>query len=285
MRQSSFLTSLFLLSGLGLRTLSALLASGAAHAAIDENRLWLPRTHVQLRPDLLAAAQFAEQSEECVEVLSGELDSSRSTEDAPVFRIVCRNEAGFTYGVRVQNAGAPNAELEKVMGARSAAAVSSHLPAVTGDNKSVDGATDEEAVLRHCEETLRRRTSGMAGVTVDLKNHRRTTAPDGTLQYDIDFETKDSKGASLLFWAACLVGSNAAVKVELHPRQKTSKMPGLSAAPIGEPAIATGVAAKAALKNATVPADAGVVPAIRSAPVSGTSKPQPDGDDGWEVIE
>jgi len=274
-RQSSFLTSSLLLS--------VMLTSGVTHAAIDENRLWLSRTRVQLRPLLLAAAQFAEKTEECVEVVSGELDLPRSTDDAPVFRIVCRNAAGFTYGVRVQNAGAPNAELEKVMGASSNAAVSSHLPA---DEKSAGGATDEDTVLRHCEEMLRRRTSGMVGVTVDLKNHRRTTAPDGTLQYDIDFETKDSKGDSLLFWAACLVGGNAAVKVELHPRQKTNKIP---AAPHVEPSIADDVAPKTTPKDAAVNPGAGEVPvtepASRSEPVIGKSKPQSDGDDGWEVIE
>lgn len=273
MRQRRSLTSLCLLG--------VLLAAAGPVVAVNEGRLWLPRAHLQLQPYLLAAAKLAEQSPECVEVISGELDLSRSTETAPVFRVVCRNEAGFTYGVRVMNAGAPDATLEKVQGR----GVPAKSPLSPRANKKDDGtpaaaradAADEESVLRRCEDALRRRTSGMTGVGIDMSTSQRTTTPDGATHYDIDFDARDPSGEPLLFRAVCHVGPNDAVRLELSPRRQIRNT--LSS----EPAAPGDAPAMSASEGDSTRAEKGEAPAIPPAPVNETA-PAPD-DDGWEVVE
>ena len=84
--------------------------------ALRESRLWLPKKYTYLMPRLISAAYTAESSDDCVEVVDAQLDVGRSTEELPLFRIICRNAEGKTYIVRLS--GEPVSEATRQQAAK-----------------------------------------------------------------------------------------------------------------------------------------------------------------------
>ncbi len=64
---------------------------------LNLDRLWLPTSYTKYWANLRQISEFVLASERCVEVVRGELARADSTEDAPVFAIVCRDSARHTY--------------------------------------------------------------------------------------------------------------------------------------------------------------------------------------------
>lgn len=266
----------------------ATLAASSLSFAVKESRLWLPRAQQELRPLLLAAAQLAENSDECEEVVSGELDADPSADADPVFRIVCRNPAGYTYSVRVVDAGKPGAKLEKVQSgvpASGKVTSSAQSPSVTG-----------EGAAKKCMAAVQLRTSGMAGAKLDEAALRPlSSATAGELLYGLDFDATDPSGNVLRFQAICRVAAGGNAGVEIKPRRTALVKPAAKeAATSTEAATSSGTEAAG-----VVPADG--APETKTTPISlperGNStgadnrdaddagKVKPAADDGWEVIE
>lgn len=252
----------------------AVLIADSAHA-VKESLLWLPRAQSEFKPLLVQAAQLAESSEECEEVISGELDTERSEQQAPVFRIICRNPAGYTYSVFVTDAGMPNARLEKVQGADASASNASVVSAKTGSK-----AVDEKTARKNCLASLRIRTSRMAGVELDESNLQRLVAEAGLTQFEMDFDAADPAGMALHFHATCRVTASGTALVEVRPRRAANERP----------------AAKPPLASPQKAHDAAdPEPATPSSPRQSdgetTPKQESDGkaehvdEEGWEVVE
>ena len=68
-----------------------------SHAAVDENRLWLPKTYTRLQSRLLLSAQAAEKTERCAEVIGGRLNIDQSNDDGAYFVITCRDAYRRSY--------------------------------------------------------------------------------------------------------------------------------------------------------------------------------------------
>jgi hypothetical protein len=253
----------------------AVLAADSVHA-VKESLLWLPRAQSEFKPLLVQAAELAESSEECEEVISGELDTERSAQQAPVFRIVCRNPGGYTYSVFVTDAGKPNAQLEKVQGGADASASN----ASDGPSRAGSNAVDEKTARKSCLASLKMRTSRMTGVKLDESNLQRLASETGLTQYEMDFDAADPAGMALHFHATCRVTASGTALVEVRPRRAASES---SAA---KPPLAPPQKAHDAVEPE---------PATPSSPRQGdkqaTPKQEDNGktehvdEDGWEVVE
>jgi hypothetical protein len=255
-------------------TVAATLVMDSAHA-LNQSVLWLPRAQSELKPLLIEAAQLAESSDECEEVISGEQDMERSTEAAPVFRIVCRNPAGYTYSVYVTDAGKPDATVEKVQGsAGSKTAAGSASSSKT--SKGTAGTVDDRTARQNCLASLKIRTERMTGVQLDASNLQRLASATGVMQYEMDFDAADPSGMALHFHAMCRVSASGTPLVEVRPRRVVNDKPAAKS-----PAAAT---TREHEEEASKPAST----------AGKQTEPAPDDDDGraksvdeegWEVVE
>lgn len=115
--------------------------------ALSENRLWLSKKNSYLMPGLISAARQVESTEECTEVVDGQLDNGRSTPEIPVFRFICRNPQGLTYVVRSTG--------EKVPVQSSSAAQSTRMePNAAKYDRKVRQTTEITKTTESTEETL-----------------------------------------------------------------------------------------------------------------------------------
>lgn len=90
---------MLLLNRLRQLSLIALLFTGSWAYAVDQERLWLPKSYSELKPKLLAAAQQAEASDRCITVTAGEMIVSKNTTEDYYFLITCRDQHGNTYSL------------------------------------------------------------------------------------------------------------------------------------------------------------------------------------------
>ena len=79
--------------------LSALLILFVAQVSASE-RFWLPRSYQSYMPQLIAAANAAEQTERCVEVLQGSLATDKPGENEVQFLLTCRDDDKRSYNLR-----------------------------------------------------------------------------------------------------------------------------------------------------------------------------------------
>lgn len=253
----------------------AVLVADSAHA-VKESLLWLPRSQSEFKPLLVQAAQLAESSDECEEVISGELDSERSEQQAPVFRIICRNPAGYTYSVFVTDAGKPSARLEKVQGAADASASNASI----GSSKTGSKSVDEKTARKNCLASLRLRTSRMTGVELDESNLQRLVPEAGLMQFEMDFDAADPAGMALHFHATCRVTASGTALVEVRPRRTANE----------HPAAKPPLASPQKTHDAADP-DPATPSSTRQSDGETTPKQENDGkaehvdEEGWEVVE
>lgn len=271
--------------------LLALVVANSAHG-VQDNRLWLLRTQQALRPQLVQAAQLAENTEGCEEVISGELDTERSMDSEPVFRIVCRNPAGYTYSVFVTDAGKPGARVEKVQTADNL-----NTRSASPSGKSVRPATINEKTARQkCLAALKLRTDRMADVILRDSDLRRLQSPAGAVHYELDFDASDPSGLALRFQATCRVSAGGTALIEIKPRRAEVVAPPRK---LDAPATqrdggdTNSILTDEALTDKTRNADASI-PALESEsekvqkPVPAVpvpAAPKQTDDDGWEVVE
>lgn len=273
-------------------SLPLLLAATVANSAygLEENRLWLPRAQHELRPLLVQAAQLAENAEGCQEVISGELDTERSVDAAPVFRIVCRNPAGYTYSVFVTDAGKPNASVEKVQSADSASVGKTATPS---GNPARPATVDDNTANRKCLAALKLRTDRMVDVVLQESDLRRRQAPTGDVQYELDFDAADPSGLALRFHAICRVSAGGTALIEIKPRRAdaaVSHKPDVPAAQQEAGDKNSVLTDEATAADGRMPAPANESEKAQKPKLAQPAAPKPvapkvTDDDGWEVVE
>jgi hypothetical protein len=69
-------------------------------SAISSDALWLPRSYQAYLPQLMLAAQQAESTERCHNVLNGGLANDKPVEKTVEFRVTCRDEDKRSYNLR-----------------------------------------------------------------------------------------------------------------------------------------------------------------------------------------
>jgi len=280
-------------------TLSTLLASSSLcssivlAASIDENRLWLPRTQHELKPQLVQAAQLAATAEECAEIISGELDANHSDANTPVFLIVCRNPAGYTYSVYITNAGKPNAKVEKAQGGAVTDGQIGNAPAAKG----ATAAVDDKTASKNCIAALKQRTAHMTGIELDESNLQRLEPAAGDTQYEMDFDAADPSGLALHFHAVCRVAADGTALIDVKPRHVEKA---LTPKPQAQATPQSKVETEGGSKSDALPSKTGSKsdepkpaeplskqPTSTDSPSNEPKSTDPNsaGDDGWEVVE
>lgn len=69
----------------------------ADEATLPMDRLWLPKSYGQYWANLRQVAEQKTATETCVKLIRAELVTGESTLDAPVFAVLCRDNAGKTF--------------------------------------------------------------------------------------------------------------------------------------------------------------------------------------------
>ncbi len=190
---------------LKLGVLSLGLSVSSLGFALDESRLWLPSEYERLYLDLKASAEAAEALDRCVTVLRGTLDLQQSRDDAPVFRIQCRQANGRTYNELVD--GVTHTPMTTVAALPPS---EEELEALKVEREAFFFAQCRQAVLASTDMFLER---------VFLTESPQ--AQDFTMEsarFDFDFDAENLEGVSLSYKAICRVNLDEAARVDVMPR-------------------------------------------------------------------
>ncbi len=163
-------------------TLLLFLFSNSSVAALQGN-FWLPSSYSALMPVLEQAVLEAESTPKCQKVISGSISEQRSTLSSPVFKLVCRNEAGATYPL--------------IYNAISGQLID--LDAETKKQQTQLSKVDELATIskswKRCANEFRERTNKMKGVKVtDEYNQLPNVVKNGLAKFLIDFNVAGPYG-------------------------------------------------------------------------------------------
>lgn len=184
---------------------SLLLYSGAA-LAVDESRLWLPKTYHSKYIDLVKAAAAAENLERCVDVLEGTIDLSQSTKQHPKYRILCRQPNGRSYnemvdGLTFEPHNKPDPEAEERQRRREE------------QKRRIE-------FVQLCEDELAASTKKMIDFMriTEEQPEPHVWEPEEA-QYQIDFDAKNIWGDKLRYRALCTVSADKKVEMEILKRR------------------------------------------------------------------
>lgn len=191
----------------------------ASTLALDEERLWLPRSYQTLYLSLVDSALAAESLERCVDVLDGTIDLAQSTKDKPVFRIRCRQENGKTYsemvdGISFKTLTTPQAEVE----------------VLTADElellKIEEARLREEERVAHlrrmwqeCDHSIREKTRLMNNVkrlTEEMPEPQ--VKEDNQTIFTLDFDAEDISGEKLQYRVHCAIRDEQLVELSIGKR-------------------------------------------------------------------
>lgn len=188
----------------------ALSGLGAFNAdALDDSRLWLPKSYRSHYVALVNAALAAEATNRCVTVLEGTIDLTLSSQEKAVFRILCRQESGVSYNEIVDGDSYETLT----------------TPTQSDSYWSEDARLEREMQVRkkefwsRCDAMLKVRTRLMN----DLQWVSEVPSPPVTIsetsaEYLVDFDAKTPEGTILKYRARCSVSDSQDAQVEITRR-------------------------------------------------------------------
>ncbi len=203
-------------------TFAASMSLAVHCAALDESRLWLPKSHNGLQVKLFKAAKLAESFPACIEVMSGTLMLDASTPERPVFKIICRNEDRRTYTVLMDGI-----DYEYLNPLPVEVEPEEAEPEVV-DEEAERLAREAERVVREaeywrlCVEGLETKTRNMAGVQWLYQEPVEPVFHDEEhflATYEVPFDAKDIQGHDLKFRGICDFESVEDFSIRLRPRR------------------------------------------------------------------
>lgn len=179
--------------------------------ALDKERLWLPVKYQGLYLSLVHAAETAEMVDRCTTVIEGTLDLEQSTSEHPIYRILCRQDNGWTYnemvdGLTFATLTTPDVDADEL------------ASALLREQKEV--ARQREA-WQICRDLMVERTRLMMGLNwlVGISDHRE---PDFISADEVSFVIPfDARGMSdeRLHYAAQCTFQEGIAEVSLRKRQ------------------------------------------------------------------
>ncbi len=200
--------------------------------AVPDSRLWLPSSYLVHMAKLKRAAATVEaEAEGCMKILRGGLQEDLSTQERPVFRIICRNDARKSYALLIDGID---------MGV-----VDPKNPDIKlsfADLRQRREAQAEQARLRReqkrqlrfwelCRERLGQRTVNMRGLKWLTRDRPEPDIlrPNGegnasveepaTVRYRVDFDAVDFKGKTLHYRGECTFSSEEDSSIIIRPRR------------------------------------------------------------------
>lgn len=165
-------------------------------SALDESRLWLPKSHERIYLNLKKSAEAAEALDRCHSVVRGTIDLTQSTKEYPIFRIMCRQANGRTYN-------------EMVNGLT--------FEPLTTKAPSLE-EIDVDKILQDCLVVLEQKTQ----LFIDKKMVDDEPKPEVVslerVRFNLDFDAKNMNGASLRYRAVCNTEKEGPSKVKIKMR-------------------------------------------------------------------
>ena len=174
--------------------------TSSSAAEVDQTRLWLPSNYARLFLDLKQAAAVSQGLEKCATVLSGTIDLEQSTAERPIYRILCRQINGKSYNQLVDG--------ETLM------------PILPEGEKEEGPEVRISRLWDMCEKRLHEKVRLMKDVHwVSTLPPRPKVSEKNAVQFDIDFDAKDTKGISLHYTGRCLFSPDDRLSVRIFARK------------------------------------------------------------------
>jgi len=176
-------------------------------SALDENRLWLPKSYERIYLDLKRSAEAAESLDRCVTVLRGTIDFEQSTKAHPIFRIQCRQANGRTYNEMVN--GITYETLTTVE--------------ETEDMVAEKLDIQKQAYWQQCNDAFVEKTRLFLDLSVlNEKPEPEEFSLDHAL-FRILFDAKDMDGNQLKYKAVCSVKKDQGAVIRVRKRYDSQK--------------------------------------------------------------
>lgn len=190
------------------------MADSRSNAAVevDEARLWLPKSLADWRYRLLAAARVAAAEPRCTELLEGTWDESHSSVKRPVFRFVCRDDAGQSYSVRYDGQALKPLSTQALVDELLTPEQRALQEARTSAERARQRAAQADTFGADCERLLAARTATFRGVAPTP-----LTKEPGELVFRAQFTAIDPSGRTLYFSAECRPGPAREPMLTLAP--------------------------------------------------------------------
>lgn len=168
--------------------------------ALDRERLWLPKKYQHAMPSLVSAAELAEASPRCQEVVAGKMLQGRGAPGALLLVVTCRDEAGTTYNLSFE-ASLRGGDPELVAEQRTGAAAGEVPPEAV-----VTGITAEQA-LALCKTDFVDAAQALDEATLQSQQGLTAQAEGAGFVVRMPFTTRSDLGHAVSYEATCHASS------------------------------------------------------------------------------
>lgn len=189
-------------------------------AAIDAERLWLPRSDQKYYLNLVQSAAAAEALPRCQTVLEGTIDKEQSQPEHPIFRILCRQANGRSYNEMVDGLSFETLTTPVVVEPPETA---EQLQRRLRQEQALAAAAikqREDEAWQACSGEVQQQTALMMELVMITQTQ---PAPEELNEHEvvfvIDFDAENFWGEALRFRARCRFSSEQEPQVKIGPRR------------------------------------------------------------------
>ena len=197
----------------------------AASGAVDNDRLWLPAKYGGLFLKLKEAAELTEQKvDRCQKVMRGTIDLEQSTNEKPIFRILCKQESGLTYnemvdGLNMVTLTTPIPPEKTPEELAEEARLKAEAEALEKEKAFIKA---REELWVACNDMLDQKIEYMHNVVKLTEGIPARTGDFNDLaevRFLINFNAEDMDGNALRYQATCRKSEDKNVRLKVKPRK------------------------------------------------------------------
>ncbi len=204
----------------------------------DENRMWLPLSYKRYFGQLKRATQAVANLERCSEVRSASLETNLSRKQAPVFKVVCRDNDKRTFAMKVDGNSQDILDSRFDGGRISFADYLAELEFRRQEKLRLEELRRQEQerqaelerqqaeqqrqedCWQQCQALLAERTKHMRELTwLTTEMPEPDLSRPEHLIYRVDFDARDLRGRSLRYRATCDAQAEDKIEVKIRPRR------------------------------------------------------------------
>jgi len=167
----------------------------------DPRVLWLPKSYKRKHErKLIKAASVAAKLDECDTVLRGTLDFDNSTDDHPIYRILCRRADGSSYN-------------EAVDGLTYETLTTRHVPLAVRMSKKI------ESLRGYCRQAIAKEVTMMQNLSWLEKGREPVTVEEDIATFVFDFDATNEQLEPLYYRGTCNATIDDEVTVSIRTRR------------------------------------------------------------------
>lgn len=188
--------------------------------ALDDSRLWLPTRYQTLFLKLKEAALAAEAIDRCVTVLRGTIDVEQSTQDHPMYRILCRDPDNRSYTEMVDGISMETLTTPKIVEVEPTPEELERQRLEEEARRAAEEAQRKATFWEICQGHILSRTSLMLNLKW-LTEGRPEPDPWSEEQavFTVEFDAESMWGKPLNYRAICTVRSPEDVDLKIKKRR------------------------------------------------------------------